>query len=417
MAVQIKEVTTPHELKIFATYPYDLYRKNRFWVPPLRSDELNYLRKEKNPAFDFCDAKYWLALKNGKIAGRIAGIINKRFNEKWNAKVARFGWFDFIDDPEVSSALLNTVEAWAQTSGMDHIHGPLGFTDMDGEGTLVEGFEEVSTLGSIYNFPYYPEHITRAGYIKDTDWVEFDVTMHPEIPEKIKRIAEIALERNHLKVLAVRKAKEMIPYGKEIFAVLNSAYKDLYGFVELSDKQVDMYIKQYFGFILPEFVPVVLDAQNRVAAFGIAMPSLSHAMLKSNGRLFPFGIFYILKALKTTEKPTFILLPCVPICKTRESMQSSFMKCTKHSSSIIFKKSKQIENLRIMPKFKHNGDFTMHGSINAADAIKKSFKTMILERSLRGLIVGDSCYSPALLDVFFLFAYWCFYPVSICFLS
>jgi hypothetical protein len=312
MAIQIKEVTTPHELKIFATYPYDLYRKNRFWVPPLRSDELNYLRKEKNPAFDFCDAKYWLAIKNGKIAGRIAGIINKRFNEKWNAKAARFGWFDFIDDTEVSSALLNTVEAWARTGGMDHILGPLGFTDMDGEGTLIEGFEEVSTLGSIYNFPYYPEHITRAGYVKDTDWVEFDVTMHPEIPEKIKRIAEIALERNHLKVLAVRKAKEMIPYAKEIFAVLNSAYKDLYGFVELSDKQVDMYIKQYFGFILPEFVPVVLDAQNRVAAFGIAMPSLSHAMLKSNGRLFPFGIFYILKALKNNKKADLYLTAVRP---------------------------------------------------------------------------------------------------------
>jgi hypothetical protein len=183
---------------------------------------------------------------------------------------------------------------------------------MDGEGTLVEGFEEISTLGSIYNYPYYPGHIERAGYVKDTDWIEFEVTMHPEIPEKIKRIAEIALERNHLKVLAVRKAKEMKPYGKEIFAVLNSAYKDLYGFVELSDKQVDMYIKQYFGFILPEFVPVVLDAQNRVAAFGIAMPSLSHAMLKSSGRLFPFGLFYILKALKNNRKADLYLTAVRP---------------------------------------------------------------------------------------------------------
>jgi hypothetical protein len=312
MAVQIKEVTTPHELKKFAFYPYSLFSGNRYWVPPLRTDELNYLRKEKNPAFDFCDAKYWLALKNGKIAGRVAGIINKRFNEKWNAKVARFGWLDFIDDPEVSSALLNAVETWARSAGMNHIHGPLGFTDMDGEGTLIEGFDEVSTLGSIYNYPYYPEHIAHAGYIKDTDWVEFEVTMHPEIPEKIKRIAEIALERNHLKVLAVRKAKEMIPYGKEIFAVLNSAYKDLYGFIELSDKQVDMYIKQYFGFILPEFVPVVLDAQNRVAAFGIAMPSLSHAMLKSGGRLFPFGVFYILRALKNNRKADLYLTAVRP---------------------------------------------------------------------------------------------------------
>jgi GNAT superfamily N-acetyltransferase len=312
MAVQLKEVTTLRELKKFAFFPYSLYRNNRFWVPPLRTEELNYLQKEKNPAFDFCDVKYWLALKDGKIVGRIAGIINKRFNERWNAKIARFGWFDFIDDSEVSSALLAAVEAWARASGMNHMHGPLGFTDMDGEGALVEGFEETSTLGSLYNYPYYTEHITTAGYLKDTDWIEFEVTMHPEVPEKIKRIAEIALERNKLKVLQVKKAKEIIPYAKEIFAVLNAAYKDLYGFVELSEKQVDMYIKQYFGFVRPEFVPIVLDAQGRVAAFGIAMPSLSRAMLKNNGRLFPFGAIRILKAIKNNRKADLYLTAVRP---------------------------------------------------------------------------------------------------------
>jgi hypothetical protein len=175
MAIQLREVNTPSELKQFVSFQYSLYRENTYWVPPLRADEMLSLRKDKNPAFDFCEAKYWLAYKNGKIVGRIAGIINKKYNLKWNEKAARFGWFDFVDDPEVSSALLHAVEQWATINGLNHVHGPLGFTDMDGEGTLIEGFDEVGTLGAIYNYPYYPEHIERAGYLKDTDWVEFEV--------------------------------------------------------------------------------------------------------------------------------------------------------------------------------------------------------------------------------------------------
>ena len=312
MDIEIKKVDTLGELKKFVTFQYTLYRDNKYWVPPLRADELLSLRRDKNPAFDFCESEYWLAYKNGKIVGRIAAIINKRYNEKWNQKAARFGWVDFIDDPEVSAGLLNTAENWARTKGMNHIHGPLGFTDMDGEGTLVEGFEEVSTLGAIYNFPYYPNHIERLGYSKDTDWVEFEVTMYPEIPERVSRLAKIALERNHLTVLKVKKAKEMLPYAKEIFHVLNAAYKDLYGFVELSDKQIDMYVKQYFGFIIPEYVPVVLDSHNKVAAFGIAMPSLSRAFQRCNGSLFPFGFIHVLRAMKNNKKVDLYLTAVRP---------------------------------------------------------------------------------------------------------
>lgn len=312
MELQLKEVCTPHELRQFVLFPYTLYRKNAYWVPPLRSDEFLSLRKDKNPAFDFCDANYWLALKNGTIAGRIAGIINKKYNEKYGVKAARFGWIDFIDDYEVSSALLNAVETWARSNGMDSIHGPLGFTDMDGEGTLIEGFEEVSTLGAIYNYPYYPLHIEHAGYSKDTDWVEYQVTMHPEIPEKIQRLADIVLQRNNLKILKVKKAKEMLPYANEIFYVLNDAYKDLYGFIELSDKQIQMYVKQYFGFIRPEFVPVVLDSAGKVAAFGIAMPSLSRAFQRCNGRLFPFGFLHVLRAIRQNQKADLYLTAVRP---------------------------------------------------------------------------------------------------------
>ena len=306
MDAQLKEVNTLRELKQFVSFQYALYKNNKYWVPPLRSEELFSLRKDKNPAFDFCETKYWIAIKNKEIVGRIAGIINKKYNERWGVNSVRFGWFDFIDDKEVSSALLHAVEKWGKSKDMTSIHGPLGFTDMDGEGTLIEGFEEVSTLGAIYNYPYYASHLEGADYSKDSDWVEYEVTMHEEVVDQIRRIAEIALERYHLKILRVAKAKEMLPYAKEIFQVLNAAYKDLYGFVELSDRQIDMYVKQYFGYILPEYVPVVLDSNNKVAAFGIAMPSLSAAFQKCNGSLFPFGFIHVLRALKHNRKVDLI---------------------------------------------------------------------------------------------------------------
>jgi hypothetical protein len=312
MEIELKEVGSLHDLKQFVSFQYSLYKNNKYWVPPLRSDELHSLRKEINPAFDFCNAKYWIARKEGKIVGRIAAIINRRYNEKWHQSAARFGWLDFIDDEEVSGRLLRQAETWATEQGMSYIHGPLGFTDMDGEGVLVEGFEEVSTLGALYNFPYYPGHIEHSGYTKDTDWIEFEATMHGEIPEKVARMAEIALQRNHLHILKVRKAKELLPYARKIFYVLNEAYRDLYGFVELSEKQIDMYVKQYFGFIIPEYVPVVLDCNNEVVAFGIAMPSLSKALQRCKGRLFPFGFVHILRSLKHNRRVDLYLTAVRP---------------------------------------------------------------------------------------------------------
>jgi len=312
MEIELREVNTLSELKRFVAFQYSLYRGNEYWVPPIRADELRTLRRDKNPAFDFCEAKYWLAYKAGKVVGRIAGIINRKYNERWDRKVARFGWIDFIDDAEVSLALFNALEQWARINGMNAIHGPLGFTDMDGEGTLVEGFEEVSTLGAIYNYPYYPVHIERSGYSKEVDWIEYEVTMHPGIPEKVERMAGIALRRNNLTVLRVNKAREMLPYAREIFHVLNESYRDLYGFVELSDRQIDMYVKQYFGFILPEYVPVVLDSHNNVVAFGIAMPSLSRALQKSDGRLFPFGFIHVLRAMKSNRRVDLYLTAVRP---------------------------------------------------------------------------------------------------------
>lgn len=301
MSYLIKEADSEKLLKDFISFQYDLYKGNDYFIPPLRMDEKKTLKKKTNPAFDFCDAKYWLVYKDGKIAGRIAGIINRKYIEKWKVNEARFGWLDFIDDKNVSSLLLDTVEKWAKAHGMNCIHGPLGFTDMDGEGMLIEGFEEESTLGSIYNYPYYVRHIEDHGYEKDVDWVEYSAKIPEEIPEKIGRIAKIAAERNKLKILKLKTAKEVSKYAYDVFYLINETYKDLYGFVELSDKQIDGYVKQYFSFVRPEYVPLIVDENGRLAGFGITMPSLNRALKIMNGKLLPFGFIRLLREMKKSK--------------------------------------------------------------------------------------------------------------------
>lgn len=297
MQITIKEVRNRRELKKFVLFPYKLYKNNKYWVPPLRFDEMNTLDWNKNPAFDFCEAKYWLAYQNGKIVGRIAGIINHRYIEKWGQKNARFGWIDFIDDIEVLKALINKVENWAKEKGMDAVEGPLGFTDLDYEGMLIQGFEELGTMAGIYNFPYYPKLIEQLGYRKEVDWVEFEIKTPDHVPEKIQRIAQISLKRNKLRILDVRKKKDLLKYAKDMFYVLNASYDNIFGFVPLTDKQIDMYIKQYFGFIKTDYISIIIDENDKVAAFGITMPSFSRALQKCRGKLFPFGFLHLLKAM------------------------------------------------------------------------------------------------------------------------
>jgi len=301
VALQIKEVQSKKDLKKFISFHYDLYKGNKYWVPPLRFDEMNTLNWNKNPAFDFCEAKYWLAYKDGKIVGRIAGIINNRYIEKWGNKYARFGWIDFINDIEVLKALTSTVETWAAEKGMEAVEGPLGFTDLDYEGMLIEGFEELGTMAGIYNYPYYPELIEKLGYKKEVDWVEFEIKTPDSVPEKIERIAKISLKRNKLRILDVKKKKDLLPYARDMFHVLNSSYENIFGFVPLTERQIDVYIKQYFGFIKPEYISIILDKNNKVAAFGITMPSFSKALQKCKGRLFPFGFIYLLKAMNKND--------------------------------------------------------------------------------------------------------------------
>lgn len=302
MSVYLKEVKSKSDLKKFIAFPYKLYRDCPQWVPPIFIDELHTFSAKKNPAFEYCDCRLWLAYKDGKLAGRIAGIINNKYIEKWNKKAVRFGWIDFIDDKDVSAKLLDAVKEWAKSKKLEYIHGPLGFTDMDYEGMLIEGFNEVSTMATIYNYDYYPKHLEKIGFEKEVDWVEFEITVPKEIPEKADRIAAIVKNKSKIKVLEAKKAKEMLPYSEGIFELINESYKDLFGFVPLSKKQIQKYIKQYFGFINPDYVKILLDNENKVAGFVIGMPSLTNALQKSKGKLFPFGFIHLLKALKKNNK-------------------------------------------------------------------------------------------------------------------
>ncbi|MCX8059085.1 MAG: CUE domain-containing protein [Spirochaetes bacterium] len=300
----IKEVKNKKELKDFILFPLKLYKNNKYYVPKIISDEFFTLSKDKNPAFEYCEAVLYLAYnEKNEIVGRIAGIINYKYIEKWKNKYARFGWIDFIEDFEVAKKLIEAVEQWAKIKGMEGIHGPLGFTDLDYEGMLVEGFEELGTLATIYNYPYYPEYIQRLGYVKDIDWCEFNIKTPDKIPEKVEKLAQLVRERRNYKILDAKTPKDYLPYAKQIFDIIDKAYADLYGVVPLTERQVETYIKQYFPNIDKDFVKVVLDENDNVVAFTIGMPSLSKALQKCKGKLFPFGWIHILLALK---KPRYL---------------------------------------------------------------------------------------------------------------
>jgi len=301
MEISIKKVASGKDLRKFINYPNSLYKGNKFWCPPMRLDEKNTLSRKKNPAFEFCEAEYFLAYRGKDLAGRIAGIINHKANERWKEKLVRFGWIDFIDDPQVSAKLIETVIAWGKEKGMNGIHGPLGFSDMDNEGMLIKGFEEEASLASIYNYPYYPEHMVRLGFEKAADWVQYEFEIPQEIPDKVDRVSKLVQEKYKLRLVKAKKSKDLLPYAGKMFVLLNQAFDELYGFTALTQKQMDMYVKAYFSFIRPEFVSCVIDEHDDIVGFGISMPSLTKALQKNHGKLFPFGFIYMLRAMKKND--------------------------------------------------------------------------------------------------------------------
>ena len=308
MAVRLREVETLKDLRAFVKFPLALYRGNPYYVPTLISDDVHTFRRDRNPAFDFCEARYWLACDGGRIVGRLAAIYNPHHLAHWNQPYLRFGWTDFVDDPAVSAALLGAAEAWGREKGLSAVHGPLGFTDMDREGMLVEGFNELGTMATFYNFPYYPVHLERLGYVKDVDWMEYEIKVPPEPNAAIARIADAVMRRYGLRRLEVRSKSDLMAYARPVLELLNEEYQALYSVVPLSDRQIDAYIKQYFGFIDPAFVPIILDESNRVVAFGITMPSLSRALQRARGRLFPVGILHLLRALRRNDRGDLYLV-------------------------------------------------------------------------------------------------------------
>ena len=318
-SIQIKRVETKKDLKRFIEFHYDLYKGNPYDVPNLYSDEINTLSKDKNAAFDFCEAEYYLALKEGKIVGRVAAIINHKANEKWKKKDVRFGWIDFIDDIEVSRALFKAVEEYGRKKGMNDIVGPLGFTDMDPEGMLTWGFDKLGTMATIYNYEYYPQHMEKlGGWEKDNDYVEYYLVVPEKSPEKYTKIAEMVEKRYNLHVRKLTK-KDIFQggYGKKLFDLINLTYSDLYGFSELTDRQIDQYVKMYFPLADLDLVTVIEDGNkdNQLAGLGITIPSLSHALQKCRrGRLFPFGWWHLLRAIKfhKTDGVDLLLMGFLP---------------------------------------------------------------------------------------------------------
>ena len=309
MSVQIKVVESKAELKTFVRFANKLYKDNKYYVPAIVFDELATFDKKKNGAFDFCEAELYLAYKDDKVVGRVAAIINNKANECWKVNQVRFGWIDFIDDIEVSTALLDAVAAFGKARGMDQIVGPLGFTDFDPEGMLVEGFDRISTMALIYNHPYYPEHLKKLGFGKETGWLEYRISIPEKLDERYYNLAETVKERYNLKVLKLSR-REIIKkgYGQKFFDLINQTYCNLYGFSPLSPKQIDSYVDTYLSLIDTRMITFVENDKGELIGAAAAIPQLAYALQKCRGELFPLGWWYLLKAMFLKRPETLELL-------------------------------------------------------------------------------------------------------------
>ncbi|MBR4849304.1 MAG: N-acetyltransferase [Alistipes sp.] len=308
-AVIIKEVTTKRDLRRFVQFGIDLYKGNPYFCPPIVFDELNAFNQQGNPALEVCDFVVYMAYRNDEIVGRIVGIVNHRANEAWKVKKCRFGWFECIDDYEVFKALLDAVAEWGKSKGMELLNGPVGFTDFDHQGLLLEGFEYNSPMASLYTHPYYIAHYERYGLRKEADWIEYQIYPPKEAPERMRRFASIVAERCKLHTVKVKGVRELKKrYGYSYFDVVDTAYQKLYNFQPLTEKQKQYYCKMYFPVLNFDFVTIVANEKDEIVAVGLGMPSLSEALRKCKGRLFPFGWYHLLKALKSKKISDFDLL-------------------------------------------------------------------------------------------------------------
>ena len=313
MSIYVHPIATDRDqLSQYVQFPIDLYRDNSCYVPPLIIDQIATLDPDSNPASDFCESQSFMAFDNGEPVGTITAIINRASTAKTGLKQMRFGFMDFIDNAEVVDALFDAVTEWGKERGMTEMVGPVGFTDLDPEGMLIEGFDEMGTMATIYNYPYYVDHMKRLGFEKEVDWIEFRIAVPDSIPEKFQRIGEIVAKKYNLRVLKfTSRDKIRKEYGHAIFDLVNEAYADLYGFVSLTDRQIEHYINVYIGVLRLDDVTLVVDQDDKLVALGIAMPSMSEALRKSRGKLFPFGWYHLLRAIKGHTDVVDLLLVAV----------------------------------------------------------------------------------------------------------
>lgn len=310
--ISVNRVLNKFDLKRFVSFGNQLYRDNPYYVPDLISDDFKMLSPKYNPAFEFCEAAYFLAYEEERIVGRIGVIVNHKSNEKWQQQYARFTHFDFVDNLDVSRKLMDEAVKWAKEKGLMSIHGPLGFTDLDHQGMLIDGFDEMDMFITIYNAPYYAAHMEALGFIKDIDWVECQLRLDEEKAERLEKIAQYLEQKSAYRCIEFTRKKEVLPWAKPVFELYNTAYAPLYGTTDLNQEQVNMVIKTFLGFVNPDFIKIVVDQENQLAGFAIAMPSLSMAIKKSKGKLFPFGFLHILKAIKKNTVLDLYLIAVKP---------------------------------------------------------------------------------------------------------
>lgn len=344
-AIEIKKVESRRDLCKFIDFHNELYKGNPYHVPNLYFDEMNTFRKDKNAAFDFCEAEYFMAYRDGKAVGRVAAIINHSANKKWERESVRFGWIDFVDDIEVSKALLKAVEDYGKSKGMKEIVGPLGFTDMDPEGMLLYGYDQLGTQATAYNYPYYPEHMDRmGGWEKDNDYVEYKLYVPEEMPEKYATIAQMIQKRYNLQVKKLKRNEIYGEngYGRKIFQVVNETFKDLYGYSKLTDRQIEQYVKMYLPMADLDLITIIEDwntPDHKVVGVGISIPSLARALQKCGGKLFPFGWWHILRALKfhKTEVVDLLLIGVLPEYRQKGANALLFYDLIPHYQRLGFK--------------------------------------------------------------------------------
>lgn len=309
--VEIREVRDSKDFKEFVNIQFEIYKNNKYWVPPIKKDEIKVLQPKHNPAFNFCEAKFWLAYINNKCVGRIGAIINRKYNEKTGQNHGRFSRLEFIDNYEVSKKLIQTASDWLRSNGMTEIQGPLGFTNLDHQGMLIEGFDHLASAVSEYHLSYYTDHLEKLSFEKGHDWIEFRLFVD-EMPEKAVRVTEMIKKRHGFYIKSFTKTSQLKPYANELFEILNVAFQDLFSVVHLDEKMIDYYVNRYITLLNPKFVKLLFTKEDQFIGFIIGLPSLSEGLQKAKGKLFPFGVFHLNKALKQPKVVDLMLTAVLP---------------------------------------------------------------------------------------------------------